>query len=743
MSCSKSEVLLILIGILTISFVTVPVTGEGTSDRQVDLSFHQQGSFPDAISGFDNGHTNPHPYLVSRMKEKLESIHTDILDGELTQNDEIVYSARFPPNYRPGLRSTGDNNLLVILVDFPDAVHGPNQTRDEVIAGFNGPGTPGSFPPHDSVKGFYERSSYHQLNLTADVYGWYRASHERHYYAQMTNTSGRQELAKECLNASDPEIDFSRYDNDHDGDIDNLYLIWAGSDFNQFWWGNYIGNISTGEWDGRILDSIIWEPYSWQGSAGAFSPSTTNHETGHLLGLPDYYEYDPSVGPCGGLGGFDLMDAGMVDHNCFSKYLLGWIDPPVILEGAHDISLGYSSEFPDAVILMPQGSDGSYSEFFMVQARNPASGNDNCSVSWWNGQGNPEWTSPGLVIWHIDASLNEEGDFRYDNSFTPHKMVRLMEADGLEELENSCETGNNWDPGDLYYPGQLFGPDTIPNSSTYDGSTTGIRIDQITQQGSGMRMRITIPSSNPPPVSIQCITNLSNITFATDFITWTWTDPTDPDFDHVMVYLNGTFQANIPKESQHFSATGLLPDTCYTISTKTADLAGNSTPSWVNHTAWTKPVPLIADFIASPLTGPAPLQVEFTDLSTGRPATYHWDFGDGRNSSDQNPLHSYATEGIYSITLTVENGGRSDSVLKTRYITIECPIKALPGLEKMPRDLDGDGRYEDLDGNGRAEGNDLALFTRYFPWIQRNEPISAFDFNRDGMLDFMDFSGLS
>ncbi len=500
------------------------------------------------------------------MKEKLANKQSDIPDSGLKQNDDIVYSSQFPSNYKPGMRSTGDNTLLVILVDFPDAVHGPDQTREEVIAGFNGPGTPGSFPPHDSVKGFYERSSYHQLNLTADVYGWYHASFERHYYEQMTDNSGWQELAKECMNASDPDIDFTKYDNDDDGDIDNLYLIWAGSDFSQFWWGCYIGSISAEEWDGLTLDSIIWEPYSWQGSDGAFSPGTTNHETGHLLGLPDYYDYDPSVGPCGGLGGFDLMDGGAVDHNCFSKYLLGWIDPAVIREGEHDIYLGPSSEFPDAVIVMPQGSDGSYAEFFMVQTRNPARGNDNCSVSWWNWQGTPEWTSPGLALWHIDASLDEWGDFRYDNSFSPHKMMRLMEADGLEELEKSCDTRNNWDPADLYYPGQLFGTDTIPNSSAYDGSTTGIRIDQITQQGSGMRMRITLPSSNPPPVST--ITNLSNITFATDFITWTWTDPTDSDFDHVMVYLDDTFQANIPKGSQHFSATGLLPGTSYTISTE-------------------------------------------------------------------------------------------------------------------------------------------------------------------------------
>ena len=163
MSYSKSGVVVILVGILALFIAIAPVAGEGNDEGQVLLSFNQSGYFPYEISGYGVEHTKPHPYLVSRMKEKLENTQSDIPDFELKQNDDIVYSSQFPSNYKPGMRSTGDNTLLVILVDFPDAVHGPDQTREEVMAGFNGPGTPGSFPPHDSVKGFYERSSYQSI----------------------------------------------------------------------------------------------------------------------------------------------------------------------------------------------------------------------------------------------------------------------------------------------------------------------------------------------------------------------------------------------------------------------------------------------------------------------------------------------------------------------------------------------------------------------------------------------------
>jgi len=504
----------------TILFLPVAVAGGESSGQAPPVLFGPTGPVPYHIPGYGIEHTKPHPYLLAQLNEKLLNIQSEVSDTGLDPHATQLGLPIFPEIYKPSMQSTGDNNVLVILVDFSDAPHGPDQTREEVLAGFNGPGTAGSFPPHDSVKGFYERSSYGLLNFTADVHGWYRASHDRAYYEQLTYGTGWGELAKECLDALDGEIDYSQYDNDKDGDIDTLYLVWAGSDFNQFWWGMFIGGRSIEDWDGLFLDSIVFSPYSWQGSDQPFSPGTINHETGHLLGLPDYYDYNPSTGPCGGLGGFDQMDSSAIDHNCFSKYLLGWIDPLVIRDGDHDIILRPSSEYPDAIIMMPHGSDGPYSEFFMAQTRNPASGNDNSHI-WWNTIGKPAaWTSQGLAIWHVDATLDEREYFDYDNSYASHKLLRLMEADGLEELEQSCNISNNWDPADLYYPGQRFGPDTTPNSSRYDGMPSGIGIGNISQEGSGIRVRITLRASILP-------------------LPGQASPPTDPDHDGIYDDMNG------------------------------------------------------------------------------------------------------------------------------------------------------------------------------------------------------------
>ena len=87
------------------------------------------------------------------------------------------------------------------------------------------------------------------------------------------------------------------------------------------------------------------------------------------------------------------------------------------------------------------------------------------------------------------------------------------------------------------------------------------------------------------------ITDLQNITYAQTSINWTWTNPDDIDFSHVMVYLNSVFQTNITLPINYYNATNLTADAEYTISTHTVDLNGNINQTWINHTARTAPLP--------------------------------------------------------------------------------------------------------------------------------------------------------
>ncbi len=59
-------------------------------------------------------------------------------------------------------------------------------------------------------------------------------------------------------------------------------------------------------------------------------------------------------------------------------------------------------------------------------------------------------------------------------------------------------------------------------------------------------------------------------------------------------------------------------------------------------------------------------------------------------------------------------------------------VAPLSGQAAPPRDLDGDGRYEDVDGNGRREIGDAVLLVLRLDEIRAHRPIAAFDFDGDG-----------
>jgi PKD repeat protein len=86
----------------------------------------------------------------------------------------------------------------------------------------------------------------------------------------------------------------------------------------------------------------------------------------------------------------------------------------------------------------------------------------------------------------------------------------------------------------------------------------------------------------------------------------------------------------------------------------------------------------VARFTANVTTGIPPLPVKFSDLSTGAPTSWIWDFGDGTNSTDQNPVHTYAS-GIFTVNLTATNPAGNSTIVSENYIT------ALPAAVSPPQ----------------------------------------------------------
>jgi PKD repeat protein len=75
-----------------------------------------------------------------------------------------------------------------------------------------------------------------------------------------------------------------------------------------------------------------------------------------------------------------------------------------------------------------------------------------------------------------------------------------------------------------------------------------------------------------------------------------------------------------------------------------------------------------ADFVASPVMGPTPLAVSYTDQTTGTATSWNWDFGDGATSTLQNPSHTYTSVGTYTVWIRATGPGGFDIERKFDHI---------------------------------------------------------------------------
>ncbi|GAA1273039.1 hypothetical protein GCM10009609_40160 [Pseudonocardia aurantiaca] len=115
----------------------------------------------------------------------------------------------------------------------------------------------------------------------------------------------------------------------------------------------------------------------------------------------------------------------------------------------------------------------------------------------------------------------------------------------------------------------------------------------------------------------------------------------------------------------------------YTVSLTATNAAGSSPP--LVQTVTLDPVTPVptASFTATP-SAEDPATVQFTDTSTQNPASWAWDFGDGTSSTEQNPSHTYAATGEYSVSLTATNGSGSGLPV-TQVVTVdEAPPTSPP-----------------------------------------------------------------
>lgn len=378
-----------------------------------------------------------------------------------------------------GLPSIGNPKVLVIPIEFTD-YEAPKDIVSNLETAFFGKSEETGW---ESLSSYYYKSSYGKLNIQGTVLEPFNTGHTIEYYNKLQKQyikdleayynyetdiypdNVEYNIIKEALTFYDHQINYDDYDYNKDGYIDSIYLVYV-NDYNMdeesLWWAH------TNEYfteDIELYDNVEADFYmfcSYQflfdelhGKKVKYNLETIIHETGHLLGLDDYYDYDDTIGPNGGIGGGDMMDYNVGDHNAYSKLILGWISPYIIYKETTTIDLTPFQENGDVVIIFKEWNNTFFDEYLIIDFYTPDKLNSVAAGE------NGLFSSSGIRIYHVNAKLNNPEDCfsifeltLYNNSYTSKRLITLIEADGKDDISKNGFSENS----DLFVTNDQYAP---------------------------------------------------------------------------------------------------------------------------------------------------------------------------------------------------------------------------------------------------------------------------------------------
>ncbi|MFH0778110.1 MAG: M6 family metalloprotease domain-containing protein, partial [Candidatus Eisenbacteria bacterium] len=429
-------------------------------------------------------------------------LHPDVVE-KLRAEDRLEAEARFMEeaytrgvNKAPGLKAvvqqrpleglpvnwTVQRNAIVILADFSDKVADTVQHPSSHYASLLF--SDGTYPT-GSMRDFYLENSYGEFALSGSATRWFRMPQTYAYYVNGQRGLGAypqnaQKLTEDAILAADPYVDFSQFDNDgpdglpHSGDddgyVDALFVVHAGPGYEET--GN-VNDIHSHQWNTKTaisVDGVLARVYSMEpenGKIGVFC-----HEYGHVLGLPDLYDYEYDSR---GVGFWSLMAGGSwgnsgltpVHLDAWSKSKLGFVTPTVLTSNTDSLAVPPAATSPVSYIIW---TNGVYSnEYFIAENRQPV-----LFDSYIKG--------PGLVVYHVDETALSN-QYQCCGICTYHSIVAVKQADGECDLEYNYNSGDPGDPfpgaGGVYNPNMVFDSLSTPSSRNYLGTDTQVSISNI------------------------------------------------------------------------------------------------------------------------------------------------------------------------------------------------------------------------------------------------------------------------
>ena len=287
---------------------------------------------------------------------------------------------------------------LIILVSYSDVKIKEENTLEEFRQMHNGENYTNNGAT-GSARQYFIDQSMGKYKPQFDVVGPVTLENTQSYYGK-NSTQGDDmhatDMIAEACKLADQQFDvnFAEYDNDNDGEVDFVYVIYAGfgeadgGGDNTVWphaywlWkyhGEIAGNIDL-QLDGKRINTYACSSeldYTTQGLSGI---GTFCHEFSHVLGLPDLYATNNATHAT--LGSWDILDYGPYNnhgktppaYSAYERFFMGWLKPVLLTEDAQ-VVLDELKECNCAGIITADGTsnlignDPNPLEFFMIENR--------------------------------------------------------------------------------------------------------------------------------------------------------------------------------------------------------------------------------------------------------------------------------------------------------------------------------------------------------------------------------------
>lgn len=406
--------------------------------------------------------------FLRSMEQRLQ-MRTSARNRVAPQSGMGLFTGNYP--------RTGNVRTLVFLVEYRDvkfSVSDPADYFDRLLneEGFSSYGATGS------ARDYFKDQSLGQFDVHFDVCGPVTLNQNRRYYGSNDawgNDQNPEVMVSEAARKLDTTLDFSQYDYDDDGYVDNIFVIYAGvgeasSGIADAVWPHSWALPDPVEVDGKLISGYACSnEINLDGTPTGIG--TPVHEFSHVMGLPDLYSTSASLlcTPCE----WSVLDYGPYNNDgktppsfgAFERNAMGWIDP-MVLTGPETVILEPIHKSNTACLIQTEKEN----EFFLLENR---------QQDGWD----KYLPYHGMLVWHIDFQ-QDVWDMNRVNNIAAHQYVDIEEA-------NNNPNGNSDTALKGYpFPGtervRTFTADTKPALRSWSNTAIDLPITNIQETKDGL-----------------------------------------------------------------------------------------------------------------------------------------------------------------------------------------------------------------------------------------------------------------